>query len=139
MCPRISPDLLTVTANRPWALQLPVWYHSCHLGQSSASNAPTMGERVHFPSTPSEQGEGKAHVESQLRQVLQVIPTALLLTGHQCCPEGGCQGWVPRPGTNFTTNPHTFSSLLCWDRLQRMRVTPLPRLPPPWAPIVESM
>lgn len=59
-----------------------------------------------FPSIPVEQGEERGpstQAQRQLRQVLQVIPTALSLPWVPTLPGGSCLRWVLELRTHLTT------------------------------------
>lgn len=110
MCFRcVQEPTLTVALSQPADPGL----HSCHLRQSSASYVPMVGERVHsFLLHLLNKGRGEAQVGSQLRQVPQVTPTAVPLTGHPRC----CR-MVPELGTHFTTIHHFLPSYAGTDSL----------------------
>lgn len=113
MYPRINPSSRSLSQPaRPWTLQLPLWYLLCHCRQSllcSSSGRQRILSLLHL------WNKGEVQVESQLRQVPHVTPTALCLHWVPTLPR-----WLLRMGSRTgNTLYHTplLPSPLLWGSL----------------------
>ena len=128
--PKNSPWLLlTVTASR---------LHNCHFSTTSATigrtcYASVVSEREYsFPLYlwSNRRREAQAPRHRQLRQVLQVIPTALSLHWVPMLPGGGCLRRGSRTKNTLYHKPHSLPAL---GRIPcpMMKVNPLLGVPHP--------